>query len=291
MQSIGSLIKVDKEKYHQAKQTLLSNADIKDFIDQYQDIMDDDMIERSISTFNEFLQELNNPTHIPKLKIYANNVYVTYVKRDVALELKYRDKVPSRLLYDESTKKYKGVELSDYQTDMYNFKAHEYITDFIDIYRYGDKSKGIWLHGRFGIGKTYLMAGLATEIHKKQVGVNFVNASQMMDDIYKTMRSNEDNVQRQIEYLSKSEILIIDDLGTENPTKYMLKNVLYPVLKYRGEYNKPTFITSNLTKDDYYRQLNTNKDIQRMDIARLKEQIDVLMIEMQMNGENRRDKA
>ena len=64
-----------------------------------------------------------------------------------------------------------------------------------------------------------------------------------------------------------------------------------PIMKYRGEYKKPTFITSNLTKDQYYMQLNEGKEVIRMDIARLKEQLDVLMLELNMGGVNRRDKA
>ena len=112
-----------------------------------------------------------------------------------------------------------------------------------------------------------------------------------MDDMYLIIKDNQNNIQREIEKLSKAEVLIIDDLGTENPTKFMLKNVLYPIMKYRGEYKKPTFITSNLTKDQYYMQLNEGKEVIRMDIARLKEQLDVLMLELNMGGINRRDKA
>lgn len=147
--------------------------------------------------------------------------------------------------------------------------------------------------GSFGIGKTYLMGAMATELNKRQVGVNFVNAAQLMNDMYEVIRSNssDDSVQKQIGYLQKSEVLIIDDLGTEKMTRNNVVDILYSIIKYRGEHNKPTFITSNLTKDQYYKALYETKAIERKDIARLKEQIDVLTKEVQMIGPNRRDKA
>lgn len=293
MQSINELLKKipTKRTYEEVKAEILADIDIQMWLDEKKDVIDDEIIERSISSLNEFVRNKDRSQEKPVLKLYADNIYVTYLPRDPSFELKYRDKVPSRLIYDRSTEKYKGVTLKDYQTDMNNLKFYEYCQDFIEIYRYGDRSKGMWLHGAFGVGKTYLMAGLATELHKRQVGVNFVSASQLMDEAYRILRSNEDNLAKKIETLSKSEVLIIDDLGTENPTNFMLKNVLYPIIKYRGEYNKPTFITSNLSKDEYYIQLNSNKDIIRKDIARLKEQLDVLTIELNITGKNRREKA
>ena len=98
-------------------------------------------------------------------------------------------------------------------------------------------------------------------------------------------------MQKQLGYLQKSEVLIIDDLGTEKMTRNNIVDILYAVVKYRGEHNKPTFITSNLTKDQYYKALYDTNSINRMDIARFKEQLDVLTKEMQMIGQNRRDKA
>ena len=293
MQAIGNLLKSNPNgmSFEEIAKETLDDPDIKEWVSDMDGVVDAGMIERGMGVLREYIKNKDNPTHRPVLQVYANNILVTYVLRSEALVLKYRDKVPSRLVYDRTTKKYKGVELSDYETDMSNIKFFEYCKDFIDTYSYGDGSKGMWLHGKFGVGKTYLMAGLATELKKKQVGVTFVSASQLMDDMYLIIKDNQNNIQREIEKLSKAEVLIIDDLGTENPTKFMLKNVLYPIMKYRGEYKKPTFVTSNLTKDQYYMQLNEGKEVIRMDIARLKEQLDVLMLELNMGGINRRDKA
>lgn len=272
---------------------IYEDLDVQSFLNKYNDYLDVETIKTGKSALNEFYRNKNNPHYKVDLYLYNGQITVSYTVRDTPLQQKYRDKVPSRLFYDASTRKYKGVRMDAYEMDMYNATAYGLVNSFIEKYRYRDKSKGIWLCGRFGIGKTYLMGAMATELNKRMVGVNFVNAAQLMNDLYETVRSNsmEDSVQRQIGYLQKAEVLIIDDLGTEKLTKNNVVDVLYAVLKYRGEHNKPTFITSNLTKDQYYQAINNAGNVERMDVARLKEQIDVLVKEVQMGGDNRRVKA
>ena len=225
--------------------------------------------------------------------LYNSQIEVIYIERNTPLNQKYRDRVPSKLFYDNSTRKYKGVTMDDYETDMNNTQAVGKILYFIKNYQYGDKSKGMWLYGNFGIGKTYLMGAMATELNKRQVGVNFISANQLVNDLYETMRKNsmDNSVQKQLDYLSKSEVLIVDDLGTEKMTRNNFVDVFYAVFKYRGEHNKPTFITSNFTKDQYYQHANQSGNMNRIEIARFKEQIDVLAEEVQMIGQNRRQKA
>jgi len=295
MQSLRTITRDLKLKYSvdEVVAEILEDYDVKQFLTKYEDYLDDEIIRTGRSTLLEFVRNKDNPHHKPILQLYNSQIAITYQQRNTPLQLKYRDKVPSRLIYDASTRKYKGISIADYEMDMNNANAYGYVTNFIENYRYGDNSKGIWLVGKFGIGKTYLMGAMATELNKRQVGVNFINAAQLMNDMYETIRANstDDSVQKQLGYLQKSEVLIIDDLGTEKMTRNNIVDILYAIVKYRGEHNKPTFITSNLTKDQYYKALYDTNAINRMDIARFKEQLDVLTKEMQMIGQNRRDKA
>lgn len=295
MHSLNDLTSLIKQKYtvEEAMAEVYEDYDIKEFLKKYEDYMDEDILKTGRTTLMEFVRTKNHPHFKPEIFLYNSQIAIRFEQRNTPLQQKFRDKVPSKLFYDASTRKYKGVQMTDYQMDMHNATAYGYVNAFIEQYRYGDKSKGIWLCGNFGIGKTYLMGAMATELNKRQVGVNFVNASQLMNDMYETVRSNstDDSVQKQMGYLQKAEVLVIDDLGTEKLTKNNVVDVLYAIIKYRGEHNKPTFITSNLTKDQYYMALNKVGTIERMDIARLKEQLDVLTKEVQMIGNNRRDKA
>lgn len=295
MHSMADLTSLIKQKYtvDEVMAEVIDDYDVKEFLKKYEDYIDDDMMKTGRSTLREFVLFKNDPHYKYELSLINSQFAISVVPRNTPLQQKYRDKVPSKLFYDNSTRKYKGVQMTDYQMDMSNATAYGLVNSFVERYRYGDNSKGMWLMGSFGIGKTYLMGAMATELNKRQVGVNFVNAAQLMNDMYEVIRSNssDDSVQKQIGYLQKSEVLIIDDLGTEKMTRNNVVDILYSIIKYRGEHNKPTFITSNLTKDQYYKALYDTKAIERKDIARLKEQIDVLTKEVQMIGPNRRDKA
>lgn len=295
MQSIGQIVKQANLKYSldEVMAEIYEDIEVQEFLTQYKDYIDKDMLHIARSRLSEFVREKNNPTHEPKLVLYNSQIEVIYIERNTPLTQKYRDRVPSKLFYDNSTRKYKGVNMDDYETDMSNTQAVGKVLYFIKNYQYGDKSKGMWLHGSFGIGKTYLMGAMATELNKRKVGVNFISANQLVNDLYETMRKNslDNSVQKQLDYLSKSEVLIIDDLGTEKMTRNNFVDVFYHILKYRGEHNKPTFITSNFTKDQYYQHANNSGVLDRIEIARFKEQVDVLTEEVQMRGENRRVKA
>lgn len=295
MQTLNSILSKANLKYtiDEVMEEVYADGEVQEFLTQYKDYIDQDMLHTARSRLWEFVREKTNPTHQPKLVLYNSQIEVIYIERNTPLNQKYRDKVPSKLFYDNSTRKYKGVTMDDYETDMNNTQAVGKILYFIKNYQYGDKSKGMWLYGNFGIGKTYLMGAMATELNKRQVGVNFISANQLVNDLYETMRKNsmDNSVQKQLDYLSKSEVLIVDDLGTEKMTRNNFVDVFYAVFKYRGEHNKPTFITSNFTKDQYYQHANQSGNMNRIEIARFKEQIDVLTEEVQMRGENRRVKA
>lgn len=296
MESINALLKEipQKRPFEEVMKEVYSNDGVKEFIEKYKDYIDEDMLLTGSSVLLEYTRMFNDEHYIPTLMLYANQIAITYQPRDTPLNLKYRDKVSSRLILDKSTQKYKTARLEDFDTNMENAKAKGIVDNFIANYQYGDNSKGMWLVGKFGIGKTYLMGGLANALHKRSVGVNFISVNQLMNDLYETIRQNsrDTSVQKQIEYLQKAEVLILDDIGTEKITRNNIVDVLYAILKYRGEYRKPTFITSNLTKDQYYTLIHSKtQDISRVDISRLKEQLDVLMPEVQMSGQNRRDKA
>lgn len=86
--------------------------------------------------------------------------------------------------------------------------------------------------------------------------MNLTTAFAMNQDFMKSYSSKD--LEKKQDILSKyldSEILVIDDLGTEIRNPYVTNNFLYQVLNERKNKHLPTIITSNLDlKDlqDYY---------------------------------------
>lgn len=68
--------------------------------------------------------------------------------------------------------------------------------------------------------------------------------------IIKKSYNNEiqENESKIISEFINCNVLIIDDLGKENPSEWVLEK-LYYIINERYEYNKPIIITTNFTKD------------------------------------------
>ena len=122
---------------------------------------------------------------------------------------------------------------------------------------YSDFHKTIvFISGDTGTGKTHLIKCMANELIKNNHLVYLTSAFSMNQDFLKS-HSCKDIEQKQ-NILSKylnSEILIIDDLGTEIRQLNITNSYLYQILNERKIKKLPTLITTNLDlKDllDYY---------------------------------------
>ena len=65
-------------------------------------------------------------------------------------------------LRDKSSGIYENCKI--YKTDKNRFKVITWLLDFLDNYKKGDK--GLFLHGNFGCGKTYLLSAMLNELAK-----------------------------------------------------------------------------------------------------------------------------
>ncbi len=114
----------------------------------------------------------------------------------------------------------------------------------------------IFISGDTGTGKTHLVKCMANELIAHNHLVVLTTAFAMNQDFLKSYSSKD--LDKKNDILSKyldSEILVIDDLGTEIRNPYVTNNFLYQILNERKNKHLPTIITSNLDlKDlqDYY---------------------------------------
>lgn len=110
-----------------------------------------------------------------------------------------------------------------------------------------NQKNNIILLGKTGVGKTYLSSCLANELIKRDRVVCFVSAFYMNESFLKYHTSFDANKSSWIEPFIESDVLFIDDLGTEPVLKNVTKNYLYLVLSERERFNRPVIITTNLT--------------------------------------------
>lgn len=109
--------------------------------------------------------------------------------------------------------------------------------------------QNILIMGKTGVGKTYLAEAVATDIFEKNYSVCFVSAFDMNNMFTKFHTTFSTDKHSWIDPLIESDLLIIDDLGTEPITKNVTLNYLYLVLCERNRFGKATIITTNLSAE------------------------------------------
>ena len=100
-----------------------------------------------------------------------------------------------------------------------------------------------------------------------------------------------DRLEQLMNYLKSVEVLILDDLGSENMTPWLRDEVLGPVLNYRLMEEKPVFISSNLNPaEDLLEHLSITKtSTDSLKGARIKSRLEGLVIPIELdNGKYRR---
>ena len=88
------------------------------------------------------------------------------------------------------------------------------------------ESKTILMRGGTGLGKTHLSLAIANEVTRRGFGVIYVSAPMLMSTLSNMHFSKESNDSEYFEMLTKCDLLIIDDLGTEFSNTFFKYTVL-----------------------------------------------------------------
>lgn len=124
------------------------------------------------------------------------------------------------------------------------------------IHNFDNTKEGLLLYGNTGVGKTFLCNCIAKELLDTSHTVVYLTAFQLFDILekYKFNRSPEEysSIEEKVHYILNSDLLIIDDLGTES-TNSFLASQLYLCVNERLLKQKATIISTNLSPDDLNR--------------------------------------
>ena len=166
--------------------------------------------------------------------------------------------------------------------DKNRVKVIKWITKFIKEYDISKKNKGLYLHGSFGSGKTYIIASLFNQLKLKNVRSEIVYFPTLLRDL----KSNFDDLDTTITYLENVDLLLLDDIGAEKVTEWSRDEILGTILQSRMNNYKVTFFTSNYTIAEL--ETHLAGDNNKVAAARIIERIKVLTDDIELNGENRR---
>lgn len=118
-------------------------------------------------------------------------------------------------------------------------------------------SNGLLLIGAVGSGKTHIaVAALREVIERGHTGL-FCNVVDLLDDLRASYNPQSSQSGWEIlEQIEKADLVVLDDLGAEAPTGWVLDR-LYQIINRRYEENRPTIVTSNLSLEELSDQIGT----------------------------------
>lgn len=122
-------------------------------------------------------------------------------------------------------------------------QCKKYASDFAMHLR---NHSGLLIYGNCGSGKTYAADAIANSVINQgyaAIVTSFAKIAETVGEIGYEGRSEY------YESLMKVPLLIIDDLGTERETEYMME-ITHRVIDDRDKSQKPLIITTNFTMDD-----------------------------------------
>ncbi len=127
----------------------------------------------------------------------------------------------------------------DYQTMK---KILEYTRQYAATF--SAKSSSIFMFGRTGLGKTHLSLAIANMVLEKGFSVIYDSVINILRSIEKEHFSRE-HTSEMIDLVMETELLILDDLGTEYETPFY-NATIYNILNTRLNCGRPTIISTNL---------------------------------------------
>lgn len=300
MKAIQDAMKPLSNTTHQSFEVLrneiLEDKEIVDFILKHQ--LTPKEIDKSLPKFNQFLKErqkfqLQDASYIAKgyepiLTMNEGYADVAYLETKDLVDARTAQEIKNRITLLGLPHSLKNIRATDIDLEDQNRIAlfteiNDYIRDFDN-----KKQKGLYIYGNFGVGKSYLMAYLANRLSQKyQKRVLLLHFPTFSVDIKDAITTK--SVKDKIEQIKHSEILILDDIGAEQPSSWLRDDILQVILQYRMQENLLTFFTSNFDLEGLERHFAELKSgDETWQAKRIMERIQYLAKSLHLEGRNRR---
>lgn len=229
---------------------------------------------------------------------HCNNSYVGHVlfpqKKENRLYFSYRPcKYQEQLIRSKKLKEevvHANIHARMKDIDMTGDKKRNSVIKWIDRffqdYDYNKEMKGLYLHGSFGSGKTFLLQALFNELSlERHVSTLIVYVPEML----RTLRDDWEMYETLMKKYQMVDLLLFDDIGAEKVSEWGRDEVLGAILQYRMNHQLPTFFTSNMTLEQLEQHLaNINGVLDTVKAKRILERIKQLSVPMELVSENRR---
>lgn len=185
-------------------------------------------------------------------------------------------------IYRERIKCFAEAKMADWtfaNDDMKNAGITAAMKNYVKHFqKFKSEGKGLLLYGTVGTGKTYHAACIANALIDEGYSVRMTNFTRITNALFSAEDKNE-----YIDALNKCSLLILDDLGVERNTDYMLEQV-FNIVDARYRSGLPFIVTTNLSAQE----LKKTEDIK---LTRIYDRILERCHPVRVEGVSRRKKS
>jgi len=284
-------VKLAQEK--EFKEALL-NEEYKSFVKKLK-LSEEDAKKNTIKLYDS-LEELSNCKNCDNLYNCKNKVkgYVYFPeKKESKLCFSYIPcKLKKKAEKERDNKKtaqnvLESAKIKDIKITKNRAEVIKWIKEYYDNYDPYKTIKGLYLHGNFGTGKSFLLAALLNEIKNKyKIRTEIVYVPELL----RKLKEDLSFVGDKLYYLENVDILLLDDIGAEKVTEWGRDEILGTILQTRMNNGMPTFFTSNLNIVELEKHLSiTNGSEDSVKAKRIIERIKFLTDDIELLGNNYRE--
>jgi primosomal protein DnaI len=292
-----------QKRYEEQRKQVLEHPDIHAFLTEHQNELNQNTIEKSMSKLYEYTQqskECNRCESLDGCINFMKGYHPDLVLVRNSIDVVYK-RCPRKVMADEQKKNQKLIKslyvprdileatFEEFEGDLGRLDAEDRAATFLMNYEAGLKPKGLYLYGKFGVGKSYLLGAIANELAKKQIPTMIVYVPELLREMKSAI--GDSTLNEKIEALKKEPILMLDDIGAEAVSSWTRDEVLGPILQFRMLEKLPTFFTSNFDFQGLEHHLTYSQrgEEEKMKARRIMERIRSLSDPVLVDGPNRRD--
>ncbi|PSL35220.1 primosomal protein DnaI [Planomicrobium soli] len=293
------------ERYNEMRKEVLEHPGVQQFLEEHSSEIDKGIVDRGMHKLYEFIGQSHDCNKCPGLGECINHLkgfepHLVLERGTIGIDyVKCRSKTnhdnkrqASAMIHSMfMPKEVMNATLSGFELDDSRMEAFRAVGAFLDEATGPDNlpEKGLFLYGKFGIGKSYLLSAVANELAEMRIKSVLVFVPEFMREMKQAI--GDQTLQEKIDYVKKADVLMLDDIGAEAMSSWTRDEVLGTILHYRMAERLPTFMTSNFSYSELQHHLTYSQRGEKEDLkaARVMERIRALTTPVKMDGRNRRN--
>ncbi|KAB8138254.1 primosomal protein DnaI [Gracilibacillus oryzae] len=292
-----------EETYQAISEEILKDPQIQALLSEHIELEKED-INRNLMKLYEYHNASKDCRNCPNLAGCINILkgYTPHIDLDgKEISLRYErcsNKVQEDMIKEKESlvqslhmpKQIRTAELTELRTNSYERKTVvTEVIDFVKNYSRDNFRKGLFIHGPFGTGKSYILGVVANELKKRNIRVAMI----YMPEFVRVMKSSiqDDSLQSKMDHFKNVDVLMFDDIGAETISSWFRDEVLGAILQYRMTEELPVFFTSNFNLDQLEKHLSTSNrgDVETIKAGRIVERIRQLSKPLELEERHRED--